>query len=251
MKKLKLYLKLFLNSLFLSAFTFGGGYVIISMLRKKYVEKYKMLTEEEMLDITTIAQSSPGPIAINASLMLGYKIAGVIGAFMCVLGTIIPPVVIISIVYGIYNLISDNALVMAILNGMNAGISAIICDVILSMITVVKKEKNYIAIITLPIVFCLSFFLNVNVYFLMLPCIALGLGCTYYEKFKQKHQLKNMKEVFVKLKELSQVKKQEKMIKKENKIQQKSQDLVEIESNAKAQCVEKLDEKEENENGIS
>lgn len=201
MKKIKLYLKLLFNSLLLSSFTFGGGYVIISMLRKKYVEKYHMISDEEMLDITTIAQSTPGPIAVNTSLMLGYKIAGVIGSFMCVLGIITPPVVIISIVYLIYDLINESALVMAILAGMNAGISAIICDVILSMIKVVKREKNYIAIVTLPAVFCLAFFLNVNVYFLMLPCIALGLVMAYYEKFKADNNLKNVKEVFAKLKE--------------------------------------------------
>lgn len=211
MEKIKLYLKLFFNSLLLSSFTFGGGYVIISMLRKKYVEKYKMISDAEMLDITTIAQSTPGPIAINTSLMLGYKIAGVIGAFMCVLGIIIPPVVIISIVYGIYSLISDSTLVMAILSGMNAGISAIICDVILSMIKVVKKEKNYIAIITLPTVFCLAFFLKVNVYFLMLPCIALGLVITYYEKFKKDNDLKNIKQVFQKIFQKKNVNKIEKL----------------------------------------
>lgn len=210
MEKIKLYLKLFFNSLLLSSFTFGGGYVIISMLRKKYVEKYHMLSDEEMLDITTIAQSTPGPIAVNTSLMLGYKLAGVIGAFMCVLGIIIPPVVIISVVYLIYDLINESALVMAILSGMNAGISAIICDVILSMIKVVKREKNYIAIVTLPIVFCLAFFLNVNVYFLMLPCIVLGLVTAFYEKFKADNNLKNMQEVFAKIKENGKKKKQKK-----------------------------------------
>ena len=82
----------------LSACTFGGGFVIVSLMKKEFVEKLNWLQEDEMLDVTAIAQSSPGPIPVNASVIIGYRIKGIIGSLTAVLGTIIPPMVIISII---------------------------------------------------------------------------------------------------------------------------------------------------------
>ena len=81
------YRKLFLSTFELSACTFGGGFVIIPLMRKKFVEELGWIEEEEMLDLTAIAQASPGAIAVNASIMLGYHIAGIPGAILAVLGT--------------------------------------------------------------------------------------------------------------------------------------------------------------------
>ena len=83
--------QLFKATFLLSAFTFGGGFVIVSLMKKKFVEDLQWLEEEEMLDITAIAQSSPGPIPINASVILGYRMYGVIGSLVAVLGTALPP----------------------------------------------------------------------------------------------------------------------------------------------------------------
>ena len=74
--------QLFKATFLLSAFTFGGGFVIVSLMKKKFVEDLQWLEEEEMLDITAIAQSSPGPIPINASVILGYRMYGVIGSLV-------------------------------------------------------------------------------------------------------------------------------------------------------------------------
>jgi len=97
-KDLSFYTKLFLSTFTLSAFTIGGGYVIVPLMRQKFVQKYNWLSEEEMLDITAIAQSSPGPIAVNASILVGYKLAGIPGAIFTVFGTVLPPLIIISII---------------------------------------------------------------------------------------------------------------------------------------------------------
>ena len=83
--------QLFKATFLLSAFTFGGGFVIVSLMKKKFVEDLQWLEEEEMLDITAIAQSSPGPIPINASVILGYRMYGVIGSLVAILGTALPP----------------------------------------------------------------------------------------------------------------------------------------------------------------
>lgn len=96
MQKKKL-LTLFLSTLYLSAFTFGGGYVIVTLMRKKFVSEYHWIDEDEMLDLIAIAQSSPGAIAVNGAIVVGYKLAGILGIIISVIATIIPPFVVISL----------------------------------------------------------------------------------------------------------------------------------------------------------
>ena len=74
-----------------SAFTFGGGYVIVPLLKKKFVDDLKWIEEEEMLDLTAISQSSPGAMAVNTSMLIGYRVAGTAGALVTILGTVLPP----------------------------------------------------------------------------------------------------------------------------------------------------------------
>ena len=77
--KKKILLRLFLSTLYLSAFTFGGGYVIVTLMKKKFVDEYHWIEENEMLDLVAIAQSSPGAIAVNGAIVVGYKLAGIAG----------------------------------------------------------------------------------------------------------------------------------------------------------------------------
>lgn len=105
------YRKLFISTLKLSACTFGGGFVIIPLMRRKFVEELHWIEEQEMLDLTAIAQSSPGAIAVNASILVGYHVAGVLGALMTVLGTVLPPLVIISIISFFYTMVRDNVVI--------------------------------------------------------------------------------------------------------------------------------------------
>ena len=96
MTKRKKLLKLFLSTLYLSAFTFGGGYVIVTLMRQKFVNEYHWIEENEMYDLIAIAQSSPGPIAVNGAIVVGYKLGGLLGVFVGVIATIIPPFFIAS-----------------------------------------------------------------------------------------------------------------------------------------------------------
>ena len=80
--KKQVYLKLFTSTFYLSTFTFGGGFVIIPLMKKKFVDDLKWIEEEEMLNLTAIAQSSPGAVAVNASILLGYQVAWITGAFV-------------------------------------------------------------------------------------------------------------------------------------------------------------------------
>ena len=112
--------KLFFSTLSLSAFTFGGGYVIVTLMKKTFVDEYHWIDEKEMIDLIAIAQSSPGAIAVNGAIVMGYKLAGLKGVMICVIATIIPPFVIITLVSLFYQAFQDNLLVSLILEGMQA-----------------------------------------------------------------------------------------------------------------------------------
>ena len=101
-KNIKFYWKLFLSTFTISAFTIGGGYVIVPLMRKKFVEELKWIDEEEMLNVVAISQSAPGPIAVNTSIMVGYRLAGIWGAFVTTIGTVLPPLVIITVIAKFY-----------------------------------------------------------------------------------------------------------------------------------------------------
>lgn len=145
-KNINFYWKLFLSTFTLSAFTFGGGYVIVPLMRKKFVEELKWIEEEEMLNIVAISQSAPGMIAVNTSIMTGYRLAGVFGAIIATFGTVLPPLIIITIIAGFYTAFKENRIINALLLGMRAGVAAVIIDVIIKMARNVIKTKNNISI---------------------------------------------------------------------------------------------------------
>jgi chromate transporter len=112
--------KLFISTFRISACTFGGGFVIIPLMRRKFVEELGWIEEQEMLDLTAIAQSCPGAMAVNASILVGYRVAGIPGALITVLGTVLPPLVIISVISLFYQAFRDNAIVNLAMGGMLA-----------------------------------------------------------------------------------------------------------------------------------
>lgn len=175
MSWVKKYWILFTSCLYISAFTFGGGFVIIPLMRKKFVENLKWLEETEMMDLAAIAQSSPGAIAVNAAILTGYKIGGVLGAMIAMLATILPPMIIIGIISFFYVAFRENVVVNAVLKGMQAGVAAVICDVVIRMGTGVCKEKNVMFVLIMAVAFILTFFLDINVVYIILGCIALSV----------------------------------------------------------------------------
>ena len=122
--------KIFISTLYLSAFTFGGGYVIVSLMKKKFVDELHWVEEKEMLDLVAIAQSSPGAIAVNGAIIVGYKLAGIPGMLVSVIGAIIPPMVILSVISVFYDAFCSNYYIAALLKGMTAGVGAVIMSVV-------------------------------------------------------------------------------------------------------------------------
>lgn len=166
--------KLFLSTLYLSAFTFGGGYVIITLIKKKFVDEYHWIDEKEMLDLIAIAQSSPGAIAVNGAIVVGYKLAGMKGVILSVTATVIPPFVIITIVSFFYNLFQDNVWVAAMLQGMQAGVAAVIASVVFEMGSGIISGKNKSSIIIMIAAFIAAFFLSINVVYIVVVCGLIG-----------------------------------------------------------------------------
>lgn len=133
--------KLFFETLYLSAFTFGGGYVIVSLLKKKFVDDLHWISENEMLDLVAIAQSAPGPIAVNGAIVVGYKICGFPGILLSVLGAVIPPFLMLSVISLFYSAFRSNFMIHHLLSGMRCGVSAVIMSVTWDMASGVLIEK--------------------------------------------------------------------------------------------------------------
>lgn len=173
---LKLLWKLFLSTLYLSAFTFGGGYVIVTLMKSKFVDEYKWITEKEMLNITAIAQSAPGAIAVNAAIVVGFRLAGFIGVLVAVLGTIIPPFIIISLISLFYEVFRQNQMITLLLGGMEAGVAAVVVAVSVEMALGVVKDKNTILTIMMVVAFIANAVFNISVIIIILISVLMGIA---------------------------------------------------------------------------
>ena len=173
--KREVLLKLFISTLYLSAFTFGGGYVIVTLMKKKFVDEYHWIQEDEMLDLVAIAQSSPGAIAVNGAIVVGYKLAGMTGAVTAIIATIIPPFLIISLISVFYNAFRSSFLISQLLEGMQAGVGAVIAAVVYEMAGGIIQGKSLVSILIMAGAFAATCFFGVNVVFVILICGLIGV----------------------------------------------------------------------------
>lgn len=167
---------LFRSMFVLSACTFGGGFVIVSLMKKKFVEQLGWLEEDEMLDVTAITQSSPGPLPVNASVIIGYRIAGVLGSAVAVLGSILPPMVIISVISVFYNQFRTNAYIACALQVMRAGVAAVILDVVINLAKNVCKTRRVLYISMMCVAFVCTYLLGVSAMIVIFTCLAIGIA---------------------------------------------------------------------------
>lgn len=185
-RNLKLYWKLFLSTFYISAFTFGGGYVIVPLMKKRFVEEYKWIEEKEMLDMIAIAQSSPGAIAVNTSVIVGYRMGGVLGALVTVLGTVTPPLIILSLISLAYEMVIDNRMVQCVLKGMQIGVAAVVMDVVITMVGQIMKEKKILSILIVLVAFIVAHFTKINIAFIILGSGMIGVAELFWTKNKNK-----------------------------------------------------------------
>ena len=173
---------LFFSTFKLSACTFGGGFVIIPLLRTRFVEELGWIEEQEMLDLAAIAQSSPGAIAVNASILVGYHVARIPGALLTVLGTVLPPLVIISVISLFYQAFRDNAIVNMAMAGMLCGVAAVIFDVVINMTRTVLQKKKLLPLLVLVGAFVAVRFFSVSIIAVILVCGAIGALDTWRQE---------------------------------------------------------------------
>lgn len=177
--------ELFFSTLYLSTFTFGGGYVIVTLLKQRFVDKLHWIDEEEMLDLVAIAQSSPGAIAVNGAIVVGYKLCGIPGVLVSVLGSIIPPYVILTLVSLFYNAFRNNFVVTSVLSGVKAGVSAVIMSVVFDMASGILRSRNWILLLVMAAAFVLDYIVGVNVIFIILGTAFLGVVLCLVHKRKE------------------------------------------------------------------
>lgn len=162
-------LQLFLALLKINAITFGGGYTILPIIREEFVEKRSLLSDDEMLDIIALAQSAPGAMAISTSYMLGIRINGIVGGIVAVLGSVLPPLTIISVLFYFYATVSENVYVRAALRGMSGVIAAMLFHSTWNLYKAAIKKHKAFAIVLMVAAFILS-------YFKIVPTLAIIIG---------------------------------------------------------------------------
>lgn len=178
---------LFFSTLYISAFTFGGGYVIVTFMKRKFVDELHWIDEQEMLDMTALAQSTPGAIAVNAAILVGWRVEGLPGMAVAVLGSILPPMVILSAISFVYQAFATNPYVALVLKGMQAGVAAVILDVVCDLGSDVLKTRSPLLIGLMVAAFVASSVFNVNVILIILAATAFGVLRASYRHWKVVH----------------------------------------------------------------
>ena len=157
MRKIKDYLSLFLTMLKIGLFTFGGGYAMIALIENEFVEKKKWIEKDEFLDIAAIAESTPGPIAINAATYIGYKNSGIIGSMIATLGICIPSFVIIYAISLFFDAFLSFTLVAYAFKGIQICVVYLILTAGLKMLKQIKKTTFNVIIISITLICMIVF----------------------------------------------------------------------------------------------
>lgn len=173
---------LFTSTFFISAFTIGGGAVIVPLMQKKFVEDLKWIDEKEMLDMVAIAQACPGVMAVNTSIILGYRISGILGTIVATLATVLPPLIIISLVSLVYKALEENQIARFILTGMQAGVVAFMANLVYTMAFKICKAKKLIYIILMIVALLMLIIFKVNALLVILFCGLVGLFASLDKK---------------------------------------------------------------------
>ena len=170
MKKL---LELFWTFFKIGAFTFGGGYAMIPLIQKETVENKKWITDDDILEIIAIAESTPGPVAINSATFVGYRTAGFWGAVFATLGVVLPSFcIILAIAYLLDNFMEIKAVQYAF-QGINAGVLALLFKALWNMYK--KSPKGWASYVVMGASFLLTAILKVNLFIVIIGCAIFGL----------------------------------------------------------------------------
>lgn len=149
--------KLFLDFLQFGCFTFGGGWSIVSQMQRKYVEQEGTITDEELLDLTSVSRSIPGVMVANVAMLYGYRAAGFWGGLTAVLGLALPPFAILSTLTFCYTAVRENPWVMAAMNGIRAAVVPIMFSAMLGLVRGAFRYRPCVIVAALSLVLYLFF----------------------------------------------------------------------------------------------
>ena len=178
-ERLRTLWKVFSTFFRIGAFTFGGGYAMIPLIQRETVEKQGWISDDDILEVVAIAESTPGPIAINAATFIGYRVAGVLGSVAATLGVVLPSFVVILVISGILRQFQHIKAVQYAFSGIRAGVLALIVKAFWGMFK--KCDKTVLAYGIMVSVFAAVVFWDVSVVLLLLCCALLGLGITEWK----------------------------------------------------------------------
>lgn len=181
-EKLKRMLTLFITFLKIGGFTFGGGYAMIPLIQKEVVDNKKWVTDDDILEIIAIAESTPGPIAINSATFIGYKTCGFFGSFFATLGVVLPSFIIISVIAFFLSNFADITAVKYAFFGIRAGVLALLLKSFWGMFK--KCPKNTVAYIIVAAAFTASV-LSVNTLIIIVSAAVIGLTYSFIASKKE------------------------------------------------------------------
>lgn len=167
--------ELFLTIFKINIITFGGGYTIAPVIKNEFVDKRKLLNDEEIIDIIAISQSGPGALAVSTSFLTGYRLLGFFGGLVALAAAILPPLIVISILFLGYQSFNSNIYVRGCLKAMSGAIGAILLLTSYELAKQALKKYKIISLILIISSFAISYFTNINTIFIILSLALLGL----------------------------------------------------------------------------
>ncbi len=169
------YRKLFISTFLISAFTVGGGFVLIPLMKSKFVDEYGWLEEKEALDLVSIAQSAPGVMAANSSIIMGYRMGGFLGSVTALLATVLPPLITLTIISFFYDAVASNPYVRMFLKGMQCGVTAILIKVVVDLVVKQVKKKLILPLIIMAGSFIAAAVFKINIMQIIAVDAIIGL----------------------------------------------------------------------------
>ncbi len=171
--RLKTLLSLFLTFMKIGGFTFGGGYAMIPLIQKEAVDGKHWISDDDILEIVAIAESTPGPVAINAATFVGYRVCGFFGAFFATFGVVLPSFLIIVAISFVLTAFEKAKVVQYAFFGIRAGVVALILKALVGMYK--KCPKNVVSYIVMALSFVAAAILNINIFIVIIGCGLFGL----------------------------------------------------------------------------
>ena len=181
--KAKRILTLFLTFFKIGLFTFGGGYAMIPFIQKEIVEKHGWITDDDILDIFAIAESTPGPIAVNSATFVGWRVAGFFGAALATFGVVVPSFIIILLISFLLTNFANIEVVKYAFEGIRAGVLALLVKALWTMFK--KNPKGAVSYGIMAAAFIVTAFFNVPVIAVLFGCAVVGLASALWMARKE------------------------------------------------------------------